>query len=452
MKILYLVAFLLGTLSLSAQQWQTELPYTSGCPECDIRDFIITNDNGFLVLLNSIDEEEEEYVKLVHTMVKYDSLGSLEWEKNYDFGVSGPWASSDGGGATPTKVVQLEDSNYMMTGGFRDVDTTFAYILITNSVGDSIIFQQTIGFGNLQIVNDNNVYVNHIDSNEEYLILKLDEAGGIVDTINLGITSILSFLVGNQGDILAYRGLNPRSYKKYRNNGSLLHENFTLDRAGIIVQNEIQGITAYESDLIKMDSNLNIVWQYTHEEIYPGIPDDGHIGSDIIQTSDDGCIITGYIFDEFFSGVFMSKYDTEGVRLWGGLYPADALPITYIHQVKEVSDGLVVLGGNKFTEAIWLIKLYSDGNWATNTRDFLETEVGMTIYPNPGKGNFNIKFSEKVSGQVNILNSQGQLVKMSTVNNIDATQQILSNIPSGFYYVQFVDLKGYPTTIKYIKN
>ncbi len=323
MKILYLFTFLLGSLSLSAQQWQTELPYTSVCPECEIRDFITTNDNGFLVLLTTLDEEEEDFLKIVHTMIKYDSLGSLKWEKNYDFGAIGPWGSSDGGGATPTKVIQLENSNYMMTGGFRDIDTTFAYILITDSIGDSVSFFHSPSNFDLQYVNEE-IFVRRLDDSNLSIATKLNNTGVVIEEADLEEGVVAKFLVSKNQSIYAYRELNPTSYKKYNQVGELLYEILTPDRATHLIENEIGGITAYSSDLIKMDSNLNIMWQYSHEEIYPGIPDDGHDGTDIIQTVDGGCIITGYIIDEFFSGVFMSKYDTEGDRLWGGLYPLDA--------------------------------------------------------------------------------------------------------------------------------
>ena len=201
-----------------------------------------------------------------------------------------------------------------------------------------------------------------------------------------------------------------------------------------------------------MDSNLNIIWQYSHDEIYPGIPDDGYGGSDIIQTNDEGFIITGYITDEFFSGVSMTKYTSEGVRLWGGFYPFDALPITYLHQVKEVSDGLVVLGGNKFTEEIWLVKLYSDGNFVVNTENLTYSGTAMTIFPNPGKGNINIKFSEKVTGQINILNSQGQTIKSLEVNNTDSLQEFLTDLSNGLYWVRFKDKDGYFITKKFQKK
>lgn len=455
MKVIYLVTFLLVSLSISAQQWQTELPYTSGCPQCSIRDFITTNDNGFLVLLRSIDEEEEAYTKLEHTMVKYDSLGNFEWDRNYDFGVSGPWGSSSGGGATPKTVIQLANGNYMMPGWFRgldstllDVDTTYMFIMDTQ--GDSILYSEVPNYQDLQYVN-NEIFTFRKDDLDNFFISNLSDIGEIIEETELENGRISTMIVSQNNEIYAYRGLNPRSYKKYNENGALLYENPTFDRASIIVANELGGISAYEEDLIKMDSNLNVIWQYTHDEIYPGIPENAYEGSDIIQTQDEGCIVAGYIFDDFVFGVSMTKYDSEGNRLWGGTYPSDVLPMTYLHQVKEVSDGLVVLGGNRFTEEIWLVKLYRDGNWVVNTEDLLDSKKNMTVFPNPGNGNININFFEQVSGQINILNSKGHRIKELAISNTNFVQQFLSDLPNGFYGVQFVDQNGYQSTVKYIK-
>ena len=189
MKITYLFFFFLINLSLSAQQWQTELPYTSGCPECSIRDFITTNDNGFLVLLRSIDEEEEAYTKLEHTMVKYDSLGNFEWDKNYDFGVSGPLGSSSGGGATPIKVIQLANNNFMMRGGFGDVDTTFNYIFITDFLGDGISLSHSYNYQDLQYVNEE-IFAFQKDDMDFFFNSKLSDTGEIVEEIELELSLI----------------------------------------------------------------------------------------------------------------------------------------------------------------------------------------------------------------------------------------------------------------------
>lgn len=457
MKIIYLAIFLLGSVSLSAQLWQTKLPYTSRDPLNSIRDFITTNDNGFLVLLRSIDEEEEDYTKLVHTMVKYDSLGNFEWDRNYGFGVSGAWASSSGGGATPINVIQLTSDNYLMTGRFRGLDSTLTdvdttYLFITNAEGDSISFFESPNYRDLQKVGEE-FFAYWRNDQDITFVTKLNESGEPLEERELGEEILHTLLVSNSGDFFGYRGLVPKRYKKFNNNGVLIYENPASECFGRrIIENEVGGITAYEDDLIKMDSNLNILWKTEHEEIYPGIPRNNYAGSDIIQTVDDGIVTTGYIIDDFFSRVFISKYTSDGERLWGGSYPPNVLPITYLHQVKEVSDGLVVLGGNKFTEEIWLVKLYSDGNWVTNTDNLSEAGAGMMVYPNPGKGDLNVKFSKKVNGQINVINSQGQIIKTIPINNTDATQQLLSNISSGLYWVQFVDRKGYPSTVKYIVN
>jgi len=448
MKTIYLTFFLFVSLSLSAQLWQTELPYTSTSPINKIRKFITTNDNGFLVLLQHF--VEEDFFKLTHVMVKYDSLGNLEWERVYDFGVSEPQPSNNSAGANPVSVIQLENDNYLMTGSYREgILPQSNYLFITNSQGDSLLHFESPNYQDLQYVNGE-IFAYRENDLSIGFITKLSHTGGVEEEIELGEGSISSLVISKQRDIFIYRGLNPRSYLKYNSNGTLLYEKLTSDRAEIIVKNEIGGITAFESDLIKKDSTLDIVWKYRHEEIYPSIPNNGLRGSDIIQTKDDGIVIASYINDDFFTGVFMTKYSSEGERLWGGSYPGSVLPMTYLHQVKEVSDGLVVLGGNRFTEKIWLVKLLENG-WITSTENISDAGIDMNIYPNPGNGELTIKFSQKVNGILNIINAQGQKIKEITLHNTDINQSYLSDILNGFYWIQFVDKNGCRRGTKYLK-
>jgi len=444
-----LTLFLFFNLSLSAQLWQTELPYTSTFPIFEIRDFITTNDKGFLVLLRDV--VEEDFFKITHVMVKYDSLGNLEWERVYDFGINEPEPSSNSAGATPRKVIQLANNNYLMTGGYRDGTFTSPYIFITNSEGDSLLFSNSPSSRDLQYVNQE-IFAFRTEENDidTSFIMKINDVGEVVEETNLEGEPISTFVINKVGEVYTHREQVPKSYKKHRPNGTILYDKFTPDHAEIIIKNELGGITAFDSDLIKMDSILDIVWSYMHEDIYPTIPDNGLTGSDIIQTKDDGIVIASYINDDFFTSVFMTKYSSEGERLWGGSYPGSVLPMTYLHQVKEVSDGLVVLGGNRFTEKIWLVKLLENG-WITSTENVSDAGIDMNIYPNPGSGELNVRFSQKVNGVLNIINAQGQKIKEIILQNTDFEQSYLADIPNGFYWIQFVDKNGYRMDNKYLK-
>jgi len=75
----------------------------------------------------------------------------------------------------------------------------------------------------------------------------------------------------------------------------------------------------------------------------------------------------------------------------------------------------------------------------------------VTVYPNPGNGELTIKFSQKVNGKLNIINAQGQKIKEITIQNTDFNQSYLSDIPNGFYWIQFVGKNGYRKGTKYLK-
>jgi len=75
----------------------------------------------------------------------------------------------------------------------------------------------------------------------------------------------------------------------------------------------------------------------------------------------------------------------------------------------------------------------------------------VTVYPNPGNGELTIKFSQKVNGKLNIINAQGQKIKETTIQNTDFNQSYLSDIPNGFYWIQFVGKNGCRTGTKYLK-
>jgi hypothetical protein len=77
----------------------------------------------------------------------------------------------------------------------------------------------------------------------------------------------------------------------------------------------------------------------------------------------------------------------------------------------------------------------------TGINEYNNVLNALMLYPNPTKGNLNIAYESSKNVLVQIINTQGQVVK--TLNNkpsVGAPQTIdVSNLSKGFYFVSFTD-------------
>lgn len=93
------------------------------------------------------------------------------------------------------------------------------------------------------------------------------------------------------------------------------------------------------------------------------------------------------------------------------------------------------------TEAIELARTYqptpaSEENW-----------IGQVlIYPNPARDILHISNQLNESGQVTIINAQGQLLRSMSIGRQEAREIVISGLPVGFYIVRFDTPKG--STVK----
>ena len=445
MKIRYLISllFLFTTTFLSAQIWTTEVPYkTTSEVDGVIRDLIKTNDDGFLVLLTTQDSTAS-FNKFQQTMVKYNASGELEWDKSYDFGINIPNPFTNSGGAFPSKVIQLDNDNYFIRGGTRQDTIDNSYIFITNSVGDSLFFQTTENYHNIQQVNDR-IWGLRREGLQQSFLSELDEMGNLIGESPLENATSLRLLVAPDESVFTRTGL---FFRKYNLDGEIIAEQDADFFPDFFTTNELAGMTVFDEQLIKLDSDLNIIWELEYEELYPWTAslffNPNYEG--LIRTQSNNYIIFGSVSDDNSDliGVYLYKYSKDGDFIWGGVYPFDILPYNYIKGAVEVEDGIVTLGGNRFTNKIELIKLYPNGlDVPTSTTEIAFKKPNFHIFPNPVSDQLTIEFPEAISGQIQLINAQGKMMSTEDFSFSETHRMSLLDYPAGLYVVKVMTEQG----------
>ena len=82
-----------------------------------------------------------------------------------------------------------------------------------------------------------------------------------------------------------------------------------------------------------------------------------------------------------------------------------------------------------------------------------KTNWTLNLFPNPGNGKVQIASSgsnDLVS--VAIYDSKGMIRMIESKDLIQGLSNTLSELNSGIYFVQFIDLDGLAKTVKYIKE
>lgn len=448
MKIRYLLTllFLSTATFLSAQIWTTEVPYkTTSEVDGVIRDFIKTNDDGFLVLLRTRDSTAT-FNKFQQTMIKYNSSGELEWNRSYDLGINVPNPFTNTGGVFPKNVIQLANDNYLISGiTVRDTTGNNPYLFITNSLRDSLSFQTTETYYDIQQVNDRIWGIRRDGDLQQSFLSELDEMGNLVNETSLENANSRNLLVGPDENVFNRTGL---LFRKYNLNGEIIVEQDTDSFSPeFFITNELAGMTVFGEQLIKFDNDLNIIWELEYEELFPWTASlffsPNYEG--LIRTQSNDYIIFGSVLDDNSNGigVYLYKYSKDGDFIWGGVYPFDILPYNYIKGLVEVQDGIVTLGGNRYTNKIELIKLYPNGlNIPTNTTEIEFTTTDFRIFPNPVSSQLTIEFSDATTGQVQLINAQGQRMTTENIFFTKMHQLSLQNYPSGIYVVKVLTEQG----------
>ncbi len=449
MKMRYFLTllFLSITTFLSAQIWTAEVPYkTTFGLATEIRDFIKTDDNGFLVLIQTRDSTAT-FNKSLHTMIKYNAEGELEWNKSYDLGVDIPNPFTNNGGVSPIEVIQLSNDNYFMKGqSVKDTVNSF-YIFVTNSTGDSLSFQTTEDFHNAQLVN-NRIWALRRENLQQSFLSELDELGNLVGEYPMENTNSLNLLVTPNESVFTRTNL---FFRKHNLVGEMLTEQDTDYVPRFFANNELEGMTAFGEKFTKLDANLNIIWELEYDDLYPWANTSitpNYKG--LFRTTSDDYIFYGSVYDDFFLDFrfpYIYKYSKDGEYIWGGTYSMNTLPYTYVAGVVEVEDGIVTIGGNVFDEKIQLVKLYPNGlGVPTNTTDLPLPKTDFHVFPNPVNNQLTIDFTEAITGQIQLINAQGKIMITENIAFSEIHKMSLQDYPVGLYVVKVRSEEGFFTS------
>jgi hypothetical protein len=74
------------------------------------------------------------------------------------------------------------------------------------------------------------------------------------------------------------------------------------------------------------------------------------------------------------------------------------------------------------------------------------TKVETGVYPNPVKDVMFIEFEKPMSGELTLLNVQGQIVARQNIDNTNRIQLSVSQLPEGIYVYRFTDHSGNPVS------
>lgn len=272
------------------------------------------------------------------------------------------WAATYGGNDIDgaTSIQQTSDGGYIVAGGTKSFgDELFGdiWVLKLDSNGN-VQWQKTFGgdFGDvatsIQQTTDSGYIVtgwretSSNASSRDIWVLKLDSNGAI------------------------------QWQKTY--GGGRRDEATSIQQAtdgGFIVAGGTESFGAGDSDawVLKLDSDGNVEWQKTYEEIPPvPLPQffSSEVASSVQQTSDDGYIVAGDIRSSFLPGnrnFWVLKLDSNGNIKWQKSYGGDFED--FARSIRQTGDnGYIVAGVTEsfrpgiFDDDLWVLKLDPDGN------------------------------------------------------------------------------------------
>ena len=262
-------------------------------------------------------------------VIKYDANGNALWNKIYD--------NTSAGNEPLNDIFQTTDGGYVFGGFSQQSPNVYAYMVKTNSTGDTLWTRNWGGAG----------------LSDCYLVTQTSDGnvliGGYTTSYGAGMEdAFLIKLNVNTGDTLWTRVWGGAQ------NEWLYNMQETKD-GGIILSGLTNSFGAGNNDilLIKTDANGIIQWA----KAYGDTANQFGYGHCLQQTSDGGYIVTG-------AGGFLLKTDSIGTILWQKTYNSSFTNGFIGHAVEQTTDGGYIVGGftGAATSQSCLIKTDSAGN------------------------------------------------------------------------------------------
>ena len=403
-------------------------------------------------------------------ILNIDSNGDTIWTKTY------------GGSLTDegVDIHQTSDGGYIIIGNTESFGSglTDIWLLRTDNAGDTV-WTKTYGDSNQDVANsgylssDGGVIISgsksHPNANGyDGWLLKTDNLGDTLWTEHYGLTQWGAFEYGTSviettdGNILwttkdLYVGTGYASafLSKYDNQGSLLWRNGhdvegeeqfnsvieTFDKGFILTGWRISAFNnGIDLWLVRTDSIGDTLWTKS----YGG--SDTDVGYDLIQTADNGFIVTGYTrsYGAGNKDLWVIRTDSLGDSLWTRTYGGEGIDEGY--SILQTEDGGYIISGNTTSYGsgsydIWVIKLSEDLISVNKNPINLARKIQLEQnYANPFNPITTIEYSLPKSGEVTLI--VYNLLGDEVARLVDGFQPAgeynttwnASNIASGIYF------------------
>ncbi len=339
-------------------------------------------------------------------LLKIDQNGETLWLKTY--GGSNEDEAFD--------VIQTLDSGYILVGNTLSYGIGMGniYLIKTNVTGDTV-WTKTFG---------------GITFSMGWSVLQVIDGGFILSGFDMSEDKNMVIIKTNANGDLVWE-------KNYRFSGGLSYGTTiikTVDGGYAIIGTQIDSTSFSDIKLLKVDTNGDSLFAQT----YGGI--DNEAGADIIQTNDDGFIITG-LTESFGAGgkdVYLIKTDENGIEQWTKTFGGTGDDWgCFVQQTTD--NGYIITGytksfGNNFD--VYLIKTDANGHVA-GINETEKPNNSINVSPNPFTTSAQITFNQTYKTiALEVYDIEGKLLLQNRYADCKQIQLNRDNLNNGLYFLK----------------